>query len=95
MDSEIQNNMCEWSDVSISVSYHYKDPIKRVGLVQSGYHHYHITISLNATCSCHNIAEKLFIWGEATIIHSLTHLNIPKFSVKQTKRFQIVKFTQV
>jgi len=31
-----------------------------------------IIISLNATCSCHYIAEKLFIWGEATTIHSLT-----------------------
>jgi len=28
----------------VSVSYHYKDPIKRVGLVQSRHHHHHYFI---------------------------------------------------
>jgi hypothetical protein len=36
--------MCQWGDMSIrglvSVSYHYKNPTKRVGLVQSGHHHH-------------------------------------------------------
>jgi len=40
-----QNNVSEWGDMSIrrlvSVSLHYKNPTKRVGLVQSG-SHYHL-----------------------------------------------------
>ena len=39
----------------VSVRQHYKNTTKYVGLVQSG----HIVISLNATCSRHDIAEKL------------------------------------
>ena len=41
-----QANVSEWSNMSIrgvvSVSWHYKNPTKRVGLVQSGLHH-HLT----------------------------------------------------
>ena len=48
------------------VSYGYK----HVGLVQSGHHH-HNFMELNVTCSHHDIAEKLLIWHQTTIIHSL------------------------
>ena len=43
-----QDNVSEWGDMSIlglfnvSVSLHYKNPTKRVGLVQSGHHHQHL-----------------------------------------------------
>jgi hypothetical protein len=39
-----QNNVSEWSDMSFrgQVSQHYKNPTKRVSLVQSGHHHNHL-----------------------------------------------------
>ena len=36
-----QDNVFANSDMSILVSWCCKEPINRVGLVQSGYHHYH------------------------------------------------------
>jgi hypothetical protein len=41
----------------VSLSWHYKNPIQRVGLEQSGPHHH-----LILTCSHHDIAEKLLSW---------------------------------
>ena len=43
----------------VSVSWHYKNPTQRVGLVQSGLHHHLIR---KLTCSRHDIAEKLLSW---------------------------------
>ena len=56
-----QNNVSEWSDMStvVSVSWHYKNPTKRVSLVQSR-RHYHL---IKCNCSCHDMAEKLLIWS--------------------------------
>ena len=58
-----QDIVSEWSDMSnygllFLVSYHYKNPTKCVGLVQSGPHH----LSLKLTCFRHNITEKLLSW---------------------------------
>ena len=70
--------MSEWSDMStaatVSVKYHYNNPIKSVGLVQSG-NHCHLMISSNVTCSYHDTAEKLVNWHNTTITRSVTHLN--------------------
>jgi hypothetical protein len=35
-----QDNVSEWWWIVVSVSYHYKNPTKHVGLVQSGPHYY-------------------------------------------------------
>jgi hypothetical protein len=48
------------------MNYHSKDPIKRFGLVKVDI----IIISLNVTCSCHDIAEKFLIWHLMTITYS-------------------------
>jgi len=48
-----------YSPTVVSISYHYKDPIKCVGLVESKHV---IIISLNVTCSRHDMAENLLIW---------------------------------
>jgi hypothetical protein len=42
----------------VSVSWHYENPTKHFGLVQSG-HHYHL---VDEICSRHDMAEKCLIW---------------------------------
>jgi alcohol dehydrogenase class IV len=51
------------------VSYHYKNPTKRVGLVQSRPHY----LSLKLTCFRHNIAE-LAISNNHPLIHFICNL---------------------
>ena len=34
-----KDNVSEWGDMSVSMRQHYKNPTKRVDLVQSGHHH--------------------------------------------------------
>jgi hypothetical protein len=56
----------------VSVSWHYKNPNKHIGLVQSRHHHQ------NVICSHHVIAGKLLtkikIKTERYITNELTHL---------------------
>jgi hypothetical protein len=53
----------------MSTRYHYNNPTKHVGLVQSEFHHHFIE-----TYSRYDRAEKLLTWCKTTIIHSLTHV---------------------
>ena len=50
-----QNNVFEWDDMS--VSQHYENPTKRVGLVQSGphHHHHHLKIAELALIDNHSL----------------------------------------
>jgi hypothetical protein len=50
--------------VATYLSADYKNPSKRVGLVQSRFHHHLIEILI---CSRHDIAEKLLRWRLTTI----------------------------
>jgi hypothetical protein len=56
--SQWSNNKHVYQPTVVSVSWHYENPTKHFGLVQSG-HHYHL---VDEICSRHDMAEKCLIW---------------------------------
>jgi hypothetical protein len=77
-----QDNVFVNRDMSILVSWRCKDPINRVGLVQSGYHHHHFIKKNYSRCINNNIFIESFYWS---ILILCIHMFILNSSMKVQK----------
>ena len=72
-----------YTQIVVSVSYHYKHPAQFVSLVQNRHH-------WNVKCSHHDLAETLFTWRKALglfiiFVYILGSVDVPKNTTKLPK----------
>ena len=88
-----QDNVSEWGDMSIhelvSVSQHYKNPTKRVGLVQSGPHHHFIENKMNCELTLTYDTSALWQTGSRNLTGQKTLPTIWGTYMKLVTKYQI------